>query len=67
MDCQRYKVSKTIEHDHTNALFYLWPQMSSNNMYVHFYIEQHNEFLVPLDDEASVYLNWHKDCFEISS
>ena len=66
MDFQTCEVSKTIKHDHTNALFYVWPRLSTNSMYVHFYIERHNEENIPLTHDTSVYLDWHKDLFENS-
>ena len=60
------QVSKTIEHDTTNALFYLWPVLNKNKMYIHFYIEEFNEEYISLKHEASVYLDWHKDFFRNS-
>ena len=60
------QVSETIEHDTTNALFYLCPVLNKNKMYIHFYIEEFNEEYISLKHEASVYLDWHKDFFRNS-
>ena len=53
------KVSRSIKHDHTNALFYLWTR-DSNQMWVHFFNGEYNEPIVTLNHENSFFLNWHK-------
>ena len=55
-----------MSHGGTNELFYLWPILKNNTMYVHFYIERSNEELISLQHDTSVYLDWHKDLFENS-
>ena len=54
-------------HDAINELFYLWPKLSENKMWVHFYTGDEEEFeeLIPLKHEMSTYLDWHKDFFSV--
>ena len=63
---QTHEVSETQEHDHTNGLFYLWPVLNENEMFIHFYSGSRYDELIPLKHETSLYLDWHKDSFDNS-
>ena len=62
-----FKISEvttnTSEHTATNEFFFLWPVLSENKMYVHFYVGRHHEELISLKHETSLYLKWHKVFF----
>merc|ERR1711990_486054 len=53
-------VSKTSSADAASSLFYLWSNLRSDIIIVHFYAQKHHSSDVNLGHKSIVFLNWHK-------